>query len=163
EISWGATPNASSYDVCYSSSSHPDPCSGDDVTVVSVSGTGARLAGLPLDTAYFAVRARDGTAAGRGSVAIQAPPLPPRSLQQHVGLTPDDLFAQASTSLATAGDVDGDGNADFIVGSPEEATLTGNAGSAYVYSGLDGSLLFQRDGENNGDLFGQAVSSAGDV
>jgi len=67
-------------------------------------------------------------------------------------------------SVAGAGDVSGDGRADFIIGAinadPGGRT---NAGSAYVYSGLDGSLLYQMNGAAAGDLLGYSVAGAGDV
>ena len=60
--------------------------------------------------------------------------------------------------------MNGDGNADFIVGA-FAASPGGrvNAGSAYVYSGADGALLYQRDGGAAGDNFGISVSTAGDL
>ena len=67
-------------------------------------------------------------------------------------------------SVSTAGDVNGDGKADFIVGAHSaDPGGRGSAGSAYVYSGADGSLLYQRDGGSAGDEFGYSVSTAGDV
>lgn len=68
------------------------------------------------------------------------------------------------TAVAGAGDVNNDGYGDFIVGAPftDPNGLT-DAGSAFVYSGRDGALLFQKDGGAAGDEFGLAVSGAGDV
>jgi FG-GAP repeat protein len=67
-------------------------------------------------------------------------------------------------SVSGAGDVNGDGFDDLIVGA-KYADLRGiaNAGSAYVYSGMDGSLLLHGTGGNAGDFFGWSVSGAGDV
>jgi hypothetical protein len=61
-------------------------------------------------------------------------------------------------------DVNGDGFDDVVVGAPQ-ADLIGqyNAGAAYVYSGIDGSLLFQWNGLNDSEYFGDSVSDAGDV
>jgi len=67
-------------------------------------------------------------------------------------------------SVAGAGDVNGDGKADFIVGAPsaDPGGFT-DAGSAYLYSGLDGSLLFQKNGAADGDDLGVSVAGAEDV
>ena len=67
-------------------------------------------------------------------------------------------------SVSGAGDVNGDGFADLVVGA-EGASSGGinSAGAAYVYSGVDGSLLHQWNGGSAGDLFGHSVSAAGDV
>ncbi len=62
-------------------------------------------------------------------------------------------------SVDTAGDVDGDGHADLLVG----ADLANGKGAAIVFSGQTGTQLFPLTGVGNGDLFGHAVSSAGDV
>jgi len=67
-------------------------------------------------------------------------------------------------SVSGAGDVDGDGFDDLIVGAiyaDPGGVLA--AGSAYLYSGVDGSLLHQWDGVGSLDLFGDSVSNAGDV
>lgn len=77
---------------------------------------------------------------------------------------PEDRHGYA---IADAGDVDGDGTADIIVGAPGSQALAcvdiPRAGRAYVYSGADGALIHQIDGEAAGDQFGAAVASAGDV
>jgi len=67
-------------------------------------------------------------------------------------------------SVAAAGDVNGDGYSDFLIGTPY-ATLGGlsDVGSVYVYSGADGSVLYQKYGEHLADFFGYSVSSAGDL
>lgn len=67
-------------------------------------------------------------------------------------------------TVAGCGDINGDGRADFIVGAPI-ARPGGRrwAGAAYVYSGLDGSLLFEKVGVDSFDLVGSTVAGAGDV
>ncbi len=66
-------------------------------------------------------------------------------------------------SLAPAGDVDGDGHGDIIVGSPNPDPTAPIFGSVYVYSGADGTLLHRfEEASFNGD-FGRAVAGVGDV
>ncbi len=61
-------------------------------------------------------------------------------------------------SAAAAGDVDGDGTGDFIVGGPGAG-----AGVARVYSGDDGTLIRTLTGPAAGSRFGVAVASLGDI
>jgi hypothetical protein len=70
---------------------------------------------------------------------------------------------QLGLSVSGAGDVNGDGYADFIVGAYGNDSAGDNAGRAYVYSGLTGYLLYIFDGEAAYDYFGYSVSGAGDV
>jgi hypothetical protein len=68
------------------------------------------------------------------------------------------------SAVAGAGDVDGDGHADVLVGLPK-ADVAGkkDAGAAVVYSGADGTEWVRVSGENAGDWFGYSVASAGDL
>jgi hypothetical protein len=59
--------------------------------------------------------------------------------------------------VSTAGDVNGDGYADVIIGAPGNAHGTG---AAYVYSGRDGALLMKLTGERQGDQFAAAVTGS---
>jgi hypothetical protein len=64
-------------------------------------------------------------------------------------------------SLAAVGDVDGDGFGDFVGGAPD-----GNidqSGLIRVYSGVDGSQLYERSGSGADAHFGFSVGGAGDV
>ena len=67
-------------------------------------------------------------------------------------------------SVSSAGDVNGDGFPDLIVGAPyaEPGGIT-SAGSAFVYSGADGSALWQFHGVSTYGNLGDSVSGAGDV
>jgi hypothetical protein len=60
--------------------------------------------------------------------------------------------------VAGAGDVNGDGYADVIVGAPGNDAGGDGAGRAYVYSGKDARLLLTLTGERAGDGFGSAVA-----
>ncbi len=64
-------------------------------------------------------------------------------------------------SVAAAGDVDLDGRADVIIGSPYDDVGGSNRGAAYVCSGRTGVTLFTLLG--TGPYFGQTVAGIGDV
>ena len=87
------------------------------------------------------------------------------------------LGADSGWSVSAAGDVNGDGFADVLIGAPG-ADLNGkvNSGSSYVVFGqasgfsavmnlssLNGVNGFRLDGEHAGDFSGTSVSSAGDI
>ena len=86
----------------------------------------------------------------------------------------DTVFGGAGWSVAGAGDVNGDGRADVLVGVPFfDANRRGDSGSAYVIFGkatpepIDlaalGTRGFRIDGASAGDLAGVAVAGLGDV
>ena len=76
------------------------------------------------------------------------------------GDSPRDFFGW---SVSGAGDVNADGFDDLIVGAVGDDNNGGGSGSARVFSGFDGSILYTFDGESAGDVFGRSVSGAGDV
>jgi hypothetical protein len=70
-------------------------------------------------------------------------------------------------SVAGAGDVDGDGFADVIIGAPLHSGAEPGVGRALVYLGSPGGLAsapaWEAEGEMEYEFFGYAVSTAGDV
>lgn len=76
-------------------------------------------------------------------------------------LGPDQRFGSA---VGSAGDVNGDGTTDIVVGAPfTDAPGDLAAGAIYVYSGVDGSLLASRLGNQAFAFLGFDVAALGDV
>ncbi len=106
-------------------------------------------------------------------------PLPLSSLDGTIGFRMDgiDPNDQAGRSVSRAGDVNGDGFDDVIIGAPKgDPGGDSNAGEAYVVFGkasgfatsidlnsLNGSNGFKLNGIDAGDEAGDSVSTAGDV
>jgi hypothetical protein len=67
------------------------------------------------------------------------------------------------TSPSVAGDVDGDGHADLIVGAWQYAGAAAGGGRAYLYSGKDGRLIKTFTCRIPGDTFGFDAVDLGDV
>jgi hypothetical protein len=82
-------------------------------------------------------------------------------LHQFDGSAADDYFGN---SVSGAGDVNADGFADLIVGArASDPGGLSSAGSAYVFSGATGAMLYQFDGTAQNGYLGESVSDAGDV
>lgn len=83
-----------------------------------------------------------------------------RRLLTLTGDTPGEGFG---TSPSVAGDVNGDGHADLIVGAWQYAGAATSGGRAYLYSGKDGTLLKTITCRVPGDTFGFDANELGDV
>ncbi len=79
----------------------------------------------------------------------------------------NQLFGYFGSSVSAAGDVNGDGYADVIVGADNYQNGEINEGRAFVYhgsaSGLSAAPEWTAEGNQNGATFGCSVSAAGDV
>lgn len=64
---------------------------------------------------------------------------------------------------ADAGDVNGDGHDDLVIGAWQQATAAPAGGKVYLFSGADGSLLREYTGKVMGETFGFDATGMGDV
>ncbi len=81
--------------------------------------------------------------------------------------TIDQAGAHFGDAVASAGDVNGDGFADVIVGAPDYTNGEDNEGGMWVWlgsaNGLENSWSKRAEGNQPGAAFGASVSTAGDV
>ena len=104
-----------------------------------------------------------GSNAGRAYIYLNSLTGPDIPDEFFTGETAGDLFGW---SLSTAGDVNGDGYVDFIVGANENDAGGIGAGRAYIYFGgttMDNTADVIMTGAAADDQFGRSVSTAGDV
>jgi len=81
-------------------------------------------------------------------------------LYSFAGDNEGDIFG---ASVDGAGDVNNDGYDDLIVGAPYDDNNADQSGSARILSGIDGTLLYVFDGDDEFDCFGETVLGLGDV
>lgn len=82
------------------------------------------------------------------------------TIHQWYGDEAGDLFGY---SVAGAGDLDGDGVVDLLVGAPAENGPVLAGGSISAYSGQDATLIVRLYGTESGTLFGGSVAGPGDL
>lgn len=84
-----------------------------------------------------------------------------------VVLSISSAYAHFGQSVAFAGDVNGDGYSDVVVGAPDDDVGGVDSGRAYVYFGGAAGALDTPDGTINGDAIagrvGSDVAAAGDI
>ena len=79
-----------------------------------------------------------------------------RELRKVVG---DSSVTDLGSGVAGAGDLNGDGYADFLASAPSAASKGAGTGRVYVFSGNDGKTLLVIEGEAAGDRFGSTLGS----
>ncbi len=75
----------------------------------------------------------------------------------------DSAGDQLGSSVANAGDVDGNGKNDFVVGARFADSSGADRGAVYLFSGTNAQLLTRRRGTAAGERMGQSVSGGKDV
>jgi hypothetical protein len=98
-------------------------------------------------------RDTDGALAGRISAFSGASGAPLWSRSGSPG-------SRMGSAAALVPDVNGDGRSELLVGAPSWRNASGRA---YLFSGADGKTLFTMHAGENGDQFGAAVASIGDI
>ncbi len=105
----------------------------------------------------------NGTDAGRAYLFWGGPGMDAVPDRIFTGTSFEDYFG---TSVSGAGDMNGDGYADLIVGSPADDIGLTNSGAAFVFFGgpsMDEAPDLILAGEAAEDYFGLSVAGAGDV
>jgi hypothetical protein len=75
-----------------------------------------------------------------------------------------DVLAEGSAAgeqfgaAVAAGDINGDGDADLLVGAPRSDANMKDAGAVLAFNGLTSDLLYTRTGEQAGEQFGAALA-----
>ena len=97
--------------------------------------------------------------AGAGSVYVRSG----RDGSRLLTLSGEGAGENFGSSISVAGDVDGDGHADLIVGAWQYAAGATSGGRAYLYSGKTGTLLKTYTCRTPGDTFGFDATAIGDI
>ncbi|MBI4878172.1 MAG: FG-GAP repeat protein [Planctomycetes bacterium] len=98
-----------------------------------------------------------------GAIALCWAGVAPAQGDLHVLYPAPGLEQGFGWSVSGAGDVDGDGFPDVVVGAPQASTSGSMAGLVMVFSGQHAGVLHSLPGNSARDNLGWSVSDAGDV
>ncbi len=76
---------------------------------------------------------------------------------------PGEMATQQGQALCPIPDYDGDGVLDLLVGAPRNAPFVAAQGTAFIFSGATGSILWKMNGVGPNQNFGHALARAGDL
>lgn len=79
------------------------------------------------------------------------------------GLQGDETGDFFGGSMNGMGDIDSDGKDDFLIGAPTSNNLGNKQGKVYSFSGVDGTLSYSLEGQNNNSYFGLSTHNVGDI
>ena len=106
-------------------------------------------------------------APGTGQVFVYNGALGQLPATAMITLTSPSLGARFGAAVSTAGDVNGDGRSDVIIGAPQFSNGQAGEGAVFIYHGAPGQLnpTIQQQLERNqaGARFGISVCGAGDI
>ncbi len=122
-------------------------------------GTADLIVGMPMAELFAGAPMADRNG-GRKGTAVVLSGADGRELHKFSGGSAGSLFGHA---VSGAGDVNGDGTPDLIVGAPLANSNGIRSGSTHVRSGADGSMLHVFHGDSAGDSLGLSVDGAGDI
>ncbi|HKD99502.1 MAG TPA: hypothetical protein VKE69_00715, partial [Planctomycetota bacterium] len=118
---------------------------------VNADGFDDFAAGAPFENGFASASGVSRIYSGNGGAVL------------HAYLGPPSGAAHSGWRLAGVGDANGDGRPDVVVGAPDDDTLAHDAGSAVLWSGINGAIVHTYTSDAAGKHFGAAVTLIDDV